>query len=488
MIQQIVPQEKVKLDLYQGQILPWQKLATQDTHRFQVYVAGRKARKTTRMVNRLVKAAATDRRGLTYPYIAPFRKQAKEIVWDDHLGRLLRLFSLYGVEFKVNHSELTVLFLDSGGKFQVTGADNAEALRGKSDWGGVGADEYATWKAYIWQEIIRPNLQVHKAWGMIGGSPKGYGNDLYRMAKLGDHNHIIDDKPSVTDPDFMTFHATSYDNIYLPEGEVEAVKRTTTIDFFNQEYLALFTRFTGLVYPEFDMSLHVTWFDHQKNSKNIEYLAGQDFAVRGWNALLIGFIDSKGEIWILDEYKELNETSTTHGAKMKEKVLLYCDLDKFTDYGDPSGWNETQMANENNPRQFNGKMNWGIADEYIEEGLPLVRANNDVTGGINYVRQLLKAGKLHIHPRCTKLIDELMQYQWKEQAQTRIGEEEEPEKVRKINDHLVDCLRYLCFSKPLPAEEEMVLNPGMPIVFGPPKIEKVELTEGEVEFEDIYSS
>ena len=205
--------KKLYLDLYQGQILPWQKLARDDEHRFKVLVAGRKARKTTFMVNRLMKFALTDKRGLTYPYIAPFRKQAKEIVWDDHLGRLLRQFNEFGIRYELNKSELTIRFLDS--KFKVDGADNAESLRGKSDWGGVGLDEYPGWKPYIWQEIVRPNLQVHQAWAIFAGTPKGYGNDFYRVAKLGDHQQIIDDKPSVTDPDFITFYATSYENIFL---------------------------------------------------------------------------------------------------------------------------------------------------------------------------------------------------------------------------------------------------------------------------------
>jgi hypothetical protein len=483
---QIVPQERVKLDLYQGQILPWQKLARNSKVRFLVFVAGRKARKTTFIVNRLVYKAASDKRGLTYAYIAPFRKQAKEIVWDDHLGRLLRIFTLHGISYTTNKSDLTIYFPDSGGKFQVTGADSAEALRGKSDWGGVGCDEYASWKPYVWQEIIRPNLTVHNAWAIIGGTPKGYGNDFYKMAKLGDHSHIIDDKPVITDVDYMTFHATSYDNIHLPPGEIDSAKRTTTIDFFNQEHLALFTRFTGLVYPEFEISTHVEWFDHEKNS-HADYLFSMDFAVRGFTAALIGKIDTQGEIWILDEYKVQNDITGNHGAKIKEKILLYSDLEKQTGYGDPAGWINSQQANELTQKQFNGAMTWSLADEYIEDGLPLIPANNEVTAGINYVRQLFKNKKIHIHARCEKLIDELMQYQWKEQPQTQIGEMDEPEKVRKINDHLVDCLRYLCFSKPSPAEEQKIVAPGMPIIFGPPRIEKPSEDKlEEIEVSSLY--
>lgn len=453
-------------------MLPWQKLARDDKHRFKVLVAGRKARKTTFMVNRLLKAAAIDARGLTYPYVAPFRKQAKEIVWDDHVGRALNLFNQYGIRYKVNHSDLTIRFEDSGSKFQVDGADNAEALRGKSDWGGIGMDEYATWKPHIWREIIRPNLQVHKAWGIFGGTPKGYGNELYRVAKLGDHNHVIDDKPAPLDPDFQTFHATSYDNIYLPEGETEAAKRDNSAEFFAQEYLAQFTRFTGLVYPEFDLAMHVHYFDREFGAHG-DYYFGVDFAVRGWNAAITLRVDSSGDMWIMDAYKSEGETAAVHAEKIKEMITRYNSLEKYVGYGDPAGWANnlgwvtTQTRNPKEPH-----LQWAIADEFIDAGLPITPANNKVVAGINYVKQLFRANKIHIHPSCTALVDELMQYQWKDQPATQKGEVDEPEKVRKINDHLVDAMRYALYSKPMPADEEekpsATIFPGS---FPPPRIE-----------------
>lgn len=472
---------QVKLDLYEGQILPWQVRARDDTHRFKVFVAGRKARKTTFIVNRLAKAAMTDTRQLTYPYIAPFRKQAKEIVWEDHLGRIKRLAQQFGIRSKINESDLSIRF-EGYGKLQVTGADNAEALRGKSDWGGVGCDEYASWRPYVWQEIIRPNLQVHKAWGLIGGTPKGYGNDLYKMAKLGDHNNVIDDKKATNDPEFMTFHATSYDNIYIDKGEIEAAKRQSTVDFFNQEYLALFTRFTGLVYPEFEFNTHVEPVEHIYN-EHADYLFGQDFAVRGFNALVPGYVKSNGHFYIPAdaEYKESNLTAVEHAQPMRDKLEKIASLDKFVGYGDPAGFNKNQQGVRN------GKdMAWSLADEYIEEGFPIVPANNEVTAGINYVKQMFKNNKIHIDPSNTKLIEELMQYQWKEQSEKRVDIESEPEQVRKINDHLADSLRYVLYSKPqTPDEEESSRSTIFPAVF-PMKLE--EPVESDDHFEEMEAS
>ncbi|KKK57870.1 hypothetical protein LCGC14_3050120, partial [marine sediment metagenome] len=77
--------------MYRGQIVPWHKLVLKEwnNYPYKVLAIGRKGRKTTFDVNELFYDAMTDKRGLTYPYIAPTRTQGKEIVWDDHVAKLL---------------------------------------------------------------------------------------------------------------------------------------------------------------------------------------------------------------------------------------------------------------------------------------------------------------------------------------------------------------------------------------------------------------
>lgn len=474
-----------KLDLYYNpqldrvEIAPWQLKARDSQSRFLMLCCGRKARKTTFMVNRLAFKALTDRSGLTYPYFAPFRKQAKQIVWEDHISRILRLCNQFGIRYRINQSDLTVRF-EGGGKLQVEGVDNAEAHRGKSDWGYVAIDEAASMNLkYVWGEIVRPNLQVHKAGGIIGGTPKGF-DEFYKMLKWGDHEYVIDEKSQDLQPDFFTIHATSYDNPFNDPEEIEAAKRTSTPDYFRREYLALPTRFSGLVYPEFDEVEHVQEFDHEFNS-HADYYFGMDFATRGYTAILVGKVRTNGHIYILDEYKERNETATNHGEKILEALEKYAELEKYAGYADPAGWAKNQQ---------NKDMIWSLADEYLELGLPLVQGNNEVLGGINFVRQLLIAKKLHIHPRCEKLIAEFYQYQWKEQRESQKTEHEEPEKVRKINDHLLDALRYMVYSKPTAPDDleepRKTLFPGQLIVM-PLKLEEEDKNRDVFEEIDIPS-
>lgn len=434
--------KKLILDLYDGQMIPWQRSAAQDQHLYKVLVCGRKARKTTFMINRLALRAMTDKRGLTYCYFAPFRKQAKQIVWDDHIARILRLCSQFGIKYRINLSELTIRF-EGYSKLQIDGMDNAEAHRGKSDWGGVAIDEAASTRlSYIWQEIINPNLQVHNAFCIFGGTPKGY-DYFYEIAKWGDHKRIIDDKNYPLDDNFQVFHATSYDNPFNDPKWLETTKARTNHDYFRREYLAEFTRFSGLVYPEFEETDHVKWFEHEYNQHG-DYYFGHDFAVRGFTATLIGFIRPDGHVYILDEYKVESETARNHAGAIKDMLTKYAPLEKYTGYADPAGWARNQQ---------NKDLLWSLAEEYQEAGLPITQGNNEVIAGINYVRQYLIAKKIHIHPRCVGLIEEFYQYQWKVQPDHQVGTVDEPEKVRKINDHLLDCLRYMLYSKPSAPDE-----------------------------------
>lgn len=220
---------------------------------------------------------------------------------------------------------------------------------------------------------------------------------------------------------------------------------------FPQEYPMTddeaFIKMGGKVYPEFLADIHVHPFE--LDQANYTKLFGLDFAVRGWTAALPVFIDTSGDIWIPDNYKVVEKTVEEHSSEIRKMLEKYANFQEYWGYADPAGWMKTQQGIRNSK-----PMEWSLADEYLEHGFPIVPANNGVTGGINYVKQLFSSGKIHIHSRCTDLIEELMQYQWKPLSSSQVGEINDPEKVKKINDHLVDALRYALYSKSMAPEEE----------------------------------
>jgi len=74
-----------------------------------------------------------------------------------------------------------------------------------------------------------------------------------------------------------------------------------------------------------------------------------------------------------------------------------------------------------------------IYNDLINIGIQLTKANNDVSVGLNRVRNKLSNGTLFIHPSCENLIREIEGYQFKPGTEV----------VKKVGDDLCDCLRYI---------------------------------------------
>lgn len=250
--------------------------------RFVQLRAGRKFRKTSLIISWLIEKALET--GLTCPYIAPNRVQAKNIVWDDHVTRILNHFAEQGLPYKPNEVELSIKF--PKGKIQLLGVENKEALRGISNWGAVGCDEYDDWQEDIWPTIIRPNLIPHKAPAIVAGTPKGYKN-LYRLEGSDE---------------FTSFHFRSHDNPDLDPAELAALEREYKErgeSYYRQEILAEYERPYGSVYGEWDMNIRYIPFDYDQN---LPVHLAWDFGINDPTAIL--FIQPNGsEIRIFDYYE-----------------------------------------------------------------------------------------------------------------------------------------------------------------------------------------
>ena len=97
-------------------------------------------------------------------------------------------------------------------------------------------------------------------------------------------------------------------------------------------------------------------------------------------------------------------------------------------------------------------------DQFRDNGIPFILANNDVRPGIDRVTQLIKGSihnlnaqpaekksGLYIDPKCENLLAEFDQYIWKETNSEDDGAERQP---RKAFDHALDALRYVVMSRP----------------------------------------
>jgi hypothetical protein len=440
---------------------PTQDIVASDKTRYRIVDCGRQWGKTTLAVWDMIFNAYShsDRR---IGYIAPFVSQARDIAWAILKQATEPVWAKPPNETRL---ELYIKTQDGGiSEIVLKGFENIEALRG-TQFDFLVLDEVAKMRNFDegWNAVLQATLLFRHGHALFISTPYGY-NHFHKLFLQGEAGN----------PEYKSYKFSSYDNPHIDRAELQSIKNTTTPDYFHQEYMAEFVRFTGLIYKEFDMTVHVHEFEHEFNQAG-DYMLGQDFAVRGWNALLPIWMKPDGHFYILDNYKEEGKTAQQHGEEMKKMLTTYASFEKYSvDYGDPAGFAKNQQG-----RKGDVDMVWALADEYIDMGFPLVRANNEVTAGINFVRELFRQKKIHIHPRNTKLVDEILQYQWKDQSEKQVGVSDAPELVRKLNDHLIDALRYSLYSKPIaPEEDEAPRKTTFPVSFPAPRIEKEEETDG----------
>lgn len=203
--------------------------------RFIVLAAGRRFGKTKLAHARAITSSLSEEneRRLPVYIVAPTQAQAKVLYWQPLID------ALYPLIKTVNVNE-GLIYLHNKVMIGVKGSDRPDTLRGVGLFDLI-LDENADMKPDVWESILRPALSDVRGRALFIGTPKGRNHfyDNYQRGKRGE------------DPEWASFHFTSYDNPYLPEGEIEAARRTLSSAAFRQEYMASFEQGGGSVFkPE----------------------------------------------------------------------------------------------------------------------------------------------------------------------------------------------------------------------------------------------
>jgi len=189
-------------------------------------------------------ACAYAKSGKIIAYFATTYDQARNIAWN-----MLREAAA-PIIIKTNEQrlEVTVRTQDGGESFiSLRGFENIETARGQQfDFLVIDELSYMRNWDYSWQSILEPTLAFRKGKALFISTPSGF-NHFYALWELGQQ----------TNPHHKSWHFTSYENPYLPKERIEKAKQTSTEDYFAQEYLADFRKYTGLVYKEFQREIHV---------------------------------------------------------------------------------------------------------------------------------------------------------------------------------------------------------------------------------------
>lgn len=375
--------------------------------------AGRRFGKSALALN-LVLREALAKPG-RYWIIAPEYTQAKSIYWRD----LVDVYVPRGLILKKNDNELILEIQTlTPGKTSIIefkGSDREDKLRG-AGLKGVVLDEYAFQKEHVWPKIISPMLVQTDGWAIFITTPNGVANHFKKFWDDAVAHEANKDK------DWATFHFTSYDNPTIKRENLDAERARLTEEFFQQEYMADFAKFVGLIYTAFDDKVHVKEFEVDENWT---FYRSIDFGATDPNAVSFIGIDKDGVCYFFDELY-IGDIRTSELAELiKQKsahryfVTTYADsaakqsiLDLAT-YGiNCIPVKKNQAAKETGTRQW-------------------------IVAGIDKVQQKLKDQKIVIHPRCKATIKEFMSYSWRKD---RLGEAVNIPEDK--NNHIMDEIRY----------------------------------------------
>ena len=240
------------------ELLPWQQDVFADKTRFKVIAAGRRTGKSRLAAWLLIINALNEKSGQVF-YVAPTQGQARDIMWS------LLLDLGHGV-IASSHVNNLHIKLVNGCTIALKGADRPETMRGVS-LKFLCMDEYADMKPEVWEQILRPALADQKGHALFIGTPMGRNHfyDLYTYAKLTED-----------DPDFKSWHFTSFDNPLLDPKEIEAAEKSMSRYSYRQEFLASFEAQGSELFKE----EHIIFDDEEPDEG--EYYVSVDLA---------GFID-----------------------------------------------------------------------------------------------------------------------------------------------------------------------------------------------------
>jgi phage terminase large subunit-like protein len=222
------------------------------------------------------------------------------------------------------------------------------------------------------------------------------------------------------------------DNPYLDPDEIRAMSESFSDDVLESRKYGKFSAANGLVYPEFDESVHVVEpFDIPREWQDaISVDPGLN------NPLSCHFyaVDFDGNIYAVAEHYERGRDIEYHTEKIFELA-------------DGLGWRRDGNGRlraliDSAASQHTLAASKSVAELFYDGGILVnTKVNKELFSGIARVKNLLKKRPptVFIFKNCVNLIRELKSYRW--------GDGDSP--VKK-DDHALDEFRYYVMSKPAP--------------------------------------
>lgn len=394
---------------------------------------GRKFGKSEFSIYTLYRWALTRPNGQFY-YIAPFYNQAAELLWKPQ--RLQNFMGNHSHKYIADIAETDRRITFKNGSFiKLVGSDNYEAGRGLNPDGAV-IDEFKDID-YRFYTGFEPNLLAKKAPILIVGTPP----DTF------DHFFVRTEEDFKLDPRGAYFKKPTYTNPYIDKEELDLERKAAEakgeLPKFMREIMAEIVPGGALsIFPMFQSPMvdaagkFVGETSHVKSAAILEakisrnykdysfYCAFDPGSSVCFGVLFMAVNKYNKQVIILDEIYEKNRNLTTgkliypRAVKIMERYAPVAKWQKVYDYA--ASWFQVEINNE-----------FGVAL------MPCTKDVNKKDVALSVIKDFMLAEddakeKLFIvSDKCEKLIWEAANYATDEEG-----------RIPKINDHLMDCLRY----------------------------------------------
>lgn len=399
---------------------------------------GRKWGKTDFSIYTLYRWAMTIPNGQFY-YIAPFYNQASEIIWKP--GRLQNFLynqdkgiDLRGRYIKDIHETDKRVILRNDSFIKLVGSDNFEAGRGFNPDGAVG-DEYKD-SDYRFYQGFNKNLLAKKAPIVLVGTPPN----------TQDHFFVRTEEEFKVDPRGAYFKMPTHSNPYIDKEELElerlgAIAKGELAEYMREVMAEIVPGGVGAIFPMFQIpqldmagkfigeSLHVRnkeKIDEQikRNPKDYDYYCAFDpGSSLVFGVLFMAVHKFTKQVYILDEIYETNRNETSPKRIWPRAVAImqrYIPVEKwYKVYDYAATWFQVEIVNE-----------------FSVALMPCTKDVNKKDVALSVIKDFMLGmcedeSLFQVSDRCVKFIWEITNYATDENG-----------KIPKMNDHLIDALRY----------------------------------------------
>ncbi len=232
------------------------------------------------------------------------------------------------------------------------------------------------------------------------------------------------------DPEVWCEYMQWSDNPYLDPKEVAQMEKVIPKSEQNSRRFGKFSTGEGLVYPEFDASVHV--IEPFPIPRDWQATISIDPGLANPTSCHFYAVDYDGAIYVVAEHFEAGKNVDYHvrainkiANDLRWKRDSHGRLSALID----SAANQRTLADEKS-----------VAELFAEKGVLVnTNVNKDLYSGIQRIKSLLcqRPVRIYIFSCCKNLIREFKSYWW--------GSDDRP---KKVDDHALDELRYFVMSLP----------------------------------------